>query len=182
MWNFAGRQNDIQGHGEITNGNWITGINAIDSIRLGDQAKLPQEFKNKGRNAYYMLPLILGIIGIIFMYNRGVEGRRDLWTVSLLFIMTGLAIVIYLNQSPLQPRERDYCLCWFILCLYKSGSESGYWALYEGLKKYIPETVSASVAGGLALLLVPVIMAAENWGRPRVARTDTRHETLGPIT
>ena len=162
MWNFAGRQNDIQGHGEITNGNWITGINAIDAIRLGDQTKLPQEFKNKGRNTYYLLPLILGIIGIIFMYNRGVEGRRDLWTVFLLFFMTGLAIVIYLNQSPLQPRERDYAYAGSFYA-FTIWIGIGVLALYEGLRKYIPETVSASVAGGLALLLVPVIMAAENW-------------------
>ena len=109
MWNFSGRQSDIQSHGEITNGNWITGINFIDSIRLGDQKNLPAEFKNnKGKNAYYMLPFILGILGIVFMYNRGIEGKKDLWTVFLLFLMTGLAIVVYLNQTPLQPRERDY--------------------------------------------------------------------------
>jgi len=109
MWNFAGRQSDIQSHGEISNGNWVSGINFLDSKRLGDQDKLPQEFKNnKGNNKYYLLPLILGIAGIVFMYNRGADGRKNLWVVFLLFFMTGLAIVIYLNQSPLQPRERDY--------------------------------------------------------------------------
>lgn len=163
MWNFSGRQSDIQSHGEITNGNWITGINAVDAIRLGDQKNLPQEFKNnKGRNAYYLLPFILGVIGIFFMYNRGVEGRRDLWTVTLLFLMTGLAIVVYLNQSPLQPRERDYAYAGSFYA-FTIWIGIGVLALYEGLKKYAPDTVSAGVASVLALLLVPVVMAAENW-------------------
>ncbi len=162
MWNFSGRQNDIQGHGEVTNGNWITGINAVDAIRLGDQKNLPSEFKNKGRNAYYLLPFILGIIGIIYMYNKGKEGKQNLWTVFLLFFMTGLAIVIYLNQYPLQPRERDYAYAGSFYA-FTIWIGIGVLSLYEGLKKYLPETTSAGVAGGLALLLVPVIMAAENW-------------------
>ena len=163
MWNFSGRQSDIQSHGEITNGNWITGINFVDAQRLGDQKTLPQEFKNnKGRNAYYLLPLILGIIGIVFMYNRGMEGRRDLWTVFLLFFMTGLAIVLYLNQSPLQPRERDYAYAGSFYA-FTIWIGIGVLALYEGLKKYLSDVPSAAISGGLALLLVPVIMAAENW-------------------
>jgi len=163
MWNFSGRQNDIQGQGEITNGNWITGINFIDSYRLGDQSKLPAEFKNnKGRNRYFMLPFILGIIGIVFMYNRGAEGRKDLWTVFLLFFMTGLAIVLYLNQSPLQPRERDYAYAGSFYA-YAIWIGLGVLALYEGMKKYVPETIGAGVSVGAALLLVPVIMAAQNW-------------------
>ncbi|MDP2338581.1 MAG: DUF2723 domain-containing protein [Bacteroidota bacterium] len=163
MWNFSGRQNDIQGQGEITNGNWMTGINFLDSQRLGDQDKLPQAFKNnKARNAYYLFPFILGIIGIVFMYNRGVEGRKDLWTVSLLFIMTGFAILVYLNQSPLQPRERDYAYAGSFYA-FTIWIGIGVLALYEGLKKYVPDTISAGVAGGLALLLVPVLMGAENW-------------------
>jgi len=163
MWNFSGRQSDIQSQGEITNGNWITGINFIDAIRLGDQKNLPQEFKNnKGRNSYYLLPFILGIIGILFMYNKGVEGRKDLWTVTLLFLMTGLAIVVYLNQSPLQPRERDYAYAGSFYA-FTIWIGIGVLAIYEGLKKFLPEVHSAGVATGLALLLVPVIMAAENW-------------------
>jgi hypothetical protein len=163
MWNFSGRQSDIQSHGEITNGNWITGINAVDAIRLGDQKTLPREFKdNKGRNSYYLLPFILGIIGIVFMYNKGSEGKRDLWTVFLLFFMTGLAIVIYLNQSPLQPRERDYAYAGSFYA-YTIWIGIGVLALYEGLKKYLSEVPSAGVATGTALLLVPVLMAAENW-------------------
>lgn len=163
MWNFSGRQSDIQSNGEITNGNWITGINFLDSIRLGDQSTLPQEFKNnKGRNKYYMLPFILGIIGIVFMYNRGIEGKKDLWTVFLLFFMTGLAIVIYLNQSPLQPRERDYAYAGSFYA-FTIWIGIGVLGIYEALKKYLPDTTSAGVAGGLSLLLVPVLMGAQNW-------------------
>jgi hypothetical protein len=145
------------------NGNWITGINALDSHRLGDQKTLPQEFKNnKARNAYYMLPLILGIIGIVFMYNRGVDGRKDLWVVFLLFFMTGLAIVLYLNQSPLQPRERDYAYAGSFYA-FTIWIGIGVLALYEGLKRFVPDTARAGIAGVLSLLLVPTIMAAENW-------------------
>ncbi len=163
MWNFAGRQNDIQSQGEIMNGNWITGINFIDSQRLGDQKNLPTEFKNnKGRNAYYLLPLILGIIGFVFMYNRGAEGRKNLWVVFLLFFMTGLAIVLYLNQSPLQPRERDYAYAGSFYA-FTIWIGIGVLSLYEGMKKYLPDTASAGIATVLALLLVPTLMAAENW-------------------
>ena len=163
MWNFSGRQNDIQSQGEVMNGNWITGINAVDSYRLGDQKNLPQEFKNnKARNALYMLPLILGIMGILFMYNRGADGRKDLWVVFLLFFMTGLAIVLYLNQAPLQPRERDYAYAGSFYA-FTIWIGIGVLALYEGLKKYLPDTSSAGIAAVLSLLLVPTIMAAENW-------------------
>ncbi|MBQ2458790.1 MAG: DUF2723 domain-containing protein, partial [Bacteroidaceae bacterium] len=114
MWNFAGRQNDVQGHGEWEHGNWITGIPFLDNLRLGDQSKLPTELReNKGRNVFYCLPLILGLIGLFWQLfrntkeNRG-EGEKQFWVVFFLFFMTGLAIVIYLNQTPVQPRERDY--------------------------------------------------------------------------
>jgi hypothetical protein len=104
MWNFAGRQNDIQGHGNKIDGNWISGIKFIDEARLGDQDKLPAKYAdNPGRNTYFFLPLLLGILGIAFQYKNGKQGKRDLWVVGLLFIMTGLAIVVYLNQYPLQP-------------------------------------------------------------------------------
>lgn len=163
MWNFSGRQNDIQGHGEITNGNWITGINFIDAVRLGDQTNLPKEYKdNKGRNAYYMFPLILGLIGILFMYNHGDQGRRDLWTTFLLFFMTGLAIVVYLNQTPLQPRERDYAYAGSFYA-FTIWIGIGVLSIYQLLKKFMPDHIGAGVAGGLSLLLVPVIMVAQNW-------------------
>jgi len=115
MWNFAGRQNDFQGNGEPHLGNWITGFNAIDSARLGDQSALPDEFgkDNKGHNVYYCLPLLLGLIGLLYqaLYRHRVNPRRGIeqfWVVFFLFFMTGIAIVLYLNQTPGQPRERDY--------------------------------------------------------------------------
>jgi hypothetical protein len=163
MWNFAGRQNDIQGHGEISNGNWISGINFIDSWRLGDQSKLPDSMKNnKGRNVYYFLPLILGIIGLVYMYNKGEEGKRDLWVVFLLFFMTGLAIVVYLNQYPFQPRERDYAYAgsFYAFAIWIG---LGVLALFESLKKHVSETVTAAGVTAVTLVLVPGIMAAENW-------------------
>lgn len=105
MWNFAGRQNDIQGNGEVNRGNWISGIPFIDNARLGDQSLLPadQGSENKGHNVFYMLPLLLGIIGIgwqAFVSKRGIE---QFWVVFFLFFMTGIAIVLYLNQTPGQP-------------------------------------------------------------------------------
>ena len=109
MWNFAGRQNDLQGSGEPEHGNWITGISFIDNWMLGDQSKLPQELKeNKGHNVFYCLPLLLGLIGLFWQAWRGQCGIRQFWVVFFLFFMTGLAIVLYLNQTPQQPRERDY--------------------------------------------------------------------------
>ena len=109
MWNFAGRQNDIQGSGEIEHGNWITGIPFIDNWLLGDQSLVPQELKqNKGHNVFYCLPLLLGIIGLLWQAYRGQKGIQQFWVVFFLFFMTGIAIVLYLNQTPSQPRERDY--------------------------------------------------------------------------
>ena len=109
MWNFAGRQNGIQGHGELEHGNWITGISFIDNARLGDQNNLPDELKNdKGHNVFYCLPLLLGLIGLFWQAFRGQRGIRQFWVVFFLFFMTGLAIVKYPNQTPVQPRERDY--------------------------------------------------------------------------
>lgn len=110
MWNFAGRQNDIQGNGEVNHGNWISGIPFIDNPRLGDQSKLPYDEGegNKGNNKFYLIPLLMGIIGLLwqaFVSKRGIE---QFWVIFFLFFMTGLAIVIYLNQTPQQPRERDY--------------------------------------------------------------------------
>ena len=110
MWNFVGRQNNIQGQGEAEHGNWMTGFRWIDDWLLGcDTSKLPQDLAdNKGRNVFYGMPLIMGLLGIVWQWRRGREGRRQLWIVTLLFVMTGLAIVVYLNQTPMQPRERDY--------------------------------------------------------------------------
>ena len=109
MWNFVGRQNDQQGNGEIQNGNWITGIKAIDNLLIGNQDLMPTELReNKGRNVYYGLPLLLGLIGLLWQYHRRSRGVQQFWVVFFLFFMTGIAIVLYLNQTPQQPRERDY--------------------------------------------------------------------------
>jgi len=110
LWNFVGRQNNIQGHGEVEHGNWITGFRWIDDWLLGcDTSQLPSDLaENKGRNVFYGLPLLLGLAGILWQWRRRREGRQQLLIVTLLFVMTGLAIVVYLNQTPLQPRERDY--------------------------------------------------------------------------
>ncbi len=110
MWNFVGRQNDIQGQGEITHGNWVSGISFIDNPRLGDQSLLPSELStgNKGHNVFYFLPLLLGIIGLLWQAFTDKRGIEQFWVIFFLFFMTGIAIVIYLNQTPNQPRERDY--------------------------------------------------------------------------
>jgi len=163
MWNFVGRQNDIQGHGGPLYGNWLSGIKFIDNAMLGDQDNLPDRLaNNKARNTYFFLPLILGILGIFFQYNRGKEGRKSLWVVFLLFVLTGLAIVVYLNQYPHQPRERDYAYAgsFYAFAIWIG---LGVLAVFEALKKYIPDTVAAGVAGVAALVLVPGIMGAQNW-------------------
>ncbi len=110
LWNFVGRQNNIQGHGEAEHGNWITGFSWIDDWLLGcDTSQLPSDLReNKGRNVFYGLPLLLGLLGIAWQWCKGRQGRQQLLVITLLFVMTGLAIVIYLNQTPMQPRERDY--------------------------------------------------------------------------
>ncbi len=163
MWNFVGRQNDIQGDGNIIDGNWISGIPIIDNWRLGPQAKLPSELKNnKGRNKYYFLPLLLGLLGIFYMYNKGRNGKQSFWVVMLFFIFTGLAIVVYLNQPPYQPRERDYA---YAGSFYAFSIWIGFGVLliYDFLKKYITPIGGATFAGVLSIFAVPVIMANENW-------------------
>lgn len=163
MWNFAGRQNDIQGHGGILNGNWLSGIDFIDEMRLGSQDNLPDRLaENKARNTYYFLPLLLGLLGIFFQYNKGRKGKRQLWIVFLLFFMTGLAIVVYLNQYPHQPRERDYAYAGSFYA-FSIWIGLGVLAIAEGLKKYMPHAVAGASAGIVTLVLVPGIMAAENW-------------------
>jgi hypothetical protein len=163
MWNFVGRQNDVQSHGSVINGNWLSGINFIDEARLGSQQNLPARLaNNKARNTYYFLPFILGLLGIVYQYRKGDEGKKGLWVVFLMFFMTGLAIVIYLNQYPHQPRERDYAYAgsFYAFAIWIG---LGVLALVEGLKRFLPETVSAGIAGVVALALVPGILAAENW-------------------
>ena len=164
MWNFAGRQNDIQGNGELEHGNWITGIPFIDNARLGDQSKLPDDLQNnKGHNVFYCLPLLLGLIGLFWQAWRGQRGIRQFWVVFFLFFMTGLAIVIYLNQTPMQPRERDYAYAGSFYA-FAIWCGIGVAAIYDLLKKRlrVSETVLAAVVSVLALL-VPIQMASQTW-------------------
>ncbi len=165
MWNFAGRQNDIQGNGEPEHGNWITGISFIDNLMLGDQSKLPDELKaNKGHNVFYCLPLVLGLIGLFWQAWRGRRGIRQFWVVFFLFFMTGLAIVVYLNQTPLQPRERDYAYAGSFYA-YAIWCGIGVAALIDILKKYLKKVNATALSAvvGAACLLVPVQMASQTW-------------------
>lgn len=159
MWNFAGRQNDEQSHGELQNGNWITGIKFLDSIRLGNQEKLTTDMLNQpARNTYYLLPLLLGIIGLVFQFMRN---KTNFWVVMLLFILTGLAIVVYLNQTPIQPRERDYAYAGSFYA-FSIWIGLGVLAIYEGLAKRIGKTLAVATAF-LVSMVVPTILIAENW-------------------
>jgi hypothetical protein len=159
MWNFAGRQNDIQGNGSNMYGNWLSGIKFIDNAILGDQDKLPDYLKNnKANNKYYMLPLLLGLLGLGFQF---IKHRKDCLVVSLLFILTGIAIVVYLNQTPNQPRERDYAYAGSFYA-FSIWVGLGLLAIYKLLSKFSPTTLAAGVAT-LICLPVPYIMAKENW-------------------
>ncbi len=180
MWNFAGRQNDIQGNGEPEHGNWITGFSFIDDARLGDQSKLPDDLKqNKGHNVFYCMPLILGLIGLFWQawYTRkrkviknGKEeeeilpiGIQQFWVVFFLFFMTGLAIVIYLNQTPMQPRERDYAYAGSFYA-YAIWCGLGVLAILDLLKKKAKLSgVAVSAIVAVITLLVPIQMASQTW-------------------
>ncbi|HEX3008614.1 MAG TPA: DUF2723 domain-containing protein, partial [Bacteroidales bacterium] len=160
MWNFSGRQNDIQGHGSPLKGNWITGIPFVDEALVGPQDKMPTTMKdNWSRNRYYMLPFILGMIGLFFQLNKH---KKDFVLVMMLFIMTGLAIVVYLNQTPYQPRERDYAYAgsFYAFAIWIG---LGVLALIDMIPKALSYTTRAGLASIVALFAVPVLMASENW-------------------
>lgn len=165
MWNFSGRQNDIQGDGGITNGNWITGISFIDEyvLGLGPQTNIaPEVADNKARNVFFMLPLILGIIGIVYQLRLKEKGQKSFLVVFMLFFMTGIAIVLYLNQTPFEPRERDYAYAgsFYAFTIWIGMGVAG---IASFLRKYINNT---GLAGGLATLigvLIPIQMAGQNW-------------------
>ena len=190
MWNFAGRQNDIQGlygeQGDVTRGNWITGFSAIDNARLGDQSLLPADHStgNKGHNVFYCLPLLLGIIGLLWQAFAGKRGIEQFWVVFFLFFMTGIAIVLYLNQTPLQPRERDYAYAgsFYAWTIWVGMGVAGLWRAFVHFKKGSTkgktetEQVEAehrAVSGGAATavaavaavigLLVPLQMVSQTW-------------------
>jgi putative membrane protein len=163
MWNFAGRQNDLQGNGEPEHGNWITGISFIDNALYGNQDMMPDELKaNKGHNVFYCLPLLLGLIGLFWQAWRGKRGIQQFWVVFFLFFMTGLAIVVYINQTPSQPRERDYSYAGSFYA-YAIWCGLGVLALYDWARKLkLAPVLSASVVS-LACLFVPIQMASQTW-------------------
>ncbi len=161
MWNFAGKQNDIQSGGEPYNGNWLTGINSLDSWRLGPQDNLPDSMKNpKTRNVYYMLPFLLGLIGLWYQYRKT---KNDFGVVMMLFILTGLAIVVYLNQTPMQPRERDYAYAgsFYAFAIWIGLGVLGVAELIGKLVKNKPAAISVAIIA--SMLAAPVIMANQNW-------------------
>lgn len=159
FWNFVGRQNDIQGHGNLVDGNWLSGITAIDTFFFGPQDKLPSSMlNNKARNKFYFLPLILGILGLIFHFK---QRNKDAITVLLLFFFTGLAIIIYLNQYPYQPRERDYAYAgsFYSFCIWIG---LGAMAIYDFISKKSNQAVGVAMATVLSLP-IPAIMAKDGW-------------------
>ena len=165
MWNFCGRQNDTQGHGGIIDGNWITGINAIDKVLVGDQSEISEKAKNApSRNVYFMLPFLLGLIGLLFQVTRR---RNDSLTVILLFLMTGVAIILYLNQKPYEPRERDYAYAgsFYAYCIWIGLSVL---AIFEFVKNSLKKYQKVSVLAGILVALLvtipaPVLLATQNW-------------------
>ena len=169
MWNFAGRQNDLQSGGELEHGNWITGIKPLDDARLGDQDCLPDDLKeNKGHNVFYCLPLLLGLLGFFWQAFRNKEGIQQFWVVFFLFFMTGIAIVVYLNQTPNQPRERDYAYAGSFYA-FAMWCGLGIAALFEGLKRLLKgmgERRASLVASCLAVIpavAVPLQMVSQTW-------------------
>ena len=161
MWNFVGRQNDIESQGELSHGNWLSGISFIDNARLGDQDNIPACLQNPGRTTYYFLPLILGIIGLIWLLKKDM---KQSWIVFLLFFLTGLAIIIYLNQTPQQPRERDYSYAgsFYAFAIWIG---FGVIAIIDWIGRLTKKnSMVTTVAVGLACFLaVPCVLAANGW-------------------
>ena len=160
MWNFSGRQNDLQGKLDPINGNWISGIPFIDNWRLGPQELLPSELaNNKGKNKYYMLPLLMGILGFAFLYGKD---PKRFWVMLLLFLFTGLALKVYLNERVFEPRERDYALVgsFYTFSIFIG---LGVLALSERIQSFLRPRISVPIVGALCFLCVPVLLASENW-------------------
>jgi len=163
MWNFVGRQNDIQGNGTFSEGNWVSGINFLDEAKVGPRDNMPGFMKNDpSRNVYYFLPLLFGLIGMFYQYNKGKEGKQGFVVTLLLFVFTGLAIVVYLNQYPYQPRERDYAYTgsFYAFAIWIGLAVP---AIYSVVQKVLKGSTGAIAVSALSLALVPGILAAENW-------------------
>ncbi len=160
MWNFTGRQDDVQGQYNDLHGNWLSGIKFIDELRLGSQDNLPSDVKNnKARNTYFFLPLILGIIGLVFHFKND---QKSFWVLLVLFLFTGLALKIYLNERPFEPRERDYALVgsFYVFAMWIG---YGVYALFDLLKNYLKPKVALPLVLIVAALASPVLLASQNW-------------------
>ncbi|HLP71863.1 MAG TPA: DUF2723 domain-containing protein [Bacteroidales bacterium] len=160
MWNFAGRQNDVQGDGNPINGNWISGLKFIDEARLGPLDKVPADLKtNPARNTYFLLPLLIGLAGMYWHYRKS---RNDFWLVMGFFIMTGVAIILYLNQYPNQPRERDYAYAGSFYA-FAIWAGIGFMFFYDLLIKYMGSKASAAVTFAVLFTAAPLLMGSQNW-------------------
>jgi hypothetical protein len=160
MWNFVGRQNDIQGRNDSQDWNWLSGIPFIDELHLGSQQNLPPDvLNNKGRNVYFFLPLILGLIGIMYHFDKD---RKSFYVLLVLFLFLGIALKIYLNERPFEPRERDYALVgsFYVFAIWIG---FGVYSLYESIQKYLAPKIAGPLIIGASLLAVPVLMASQNW-------------------
>ena len=160
MWNFVGRQSDVQGRYDNQDGNWISGISFIDNLHVGSQDNLPSDvLNNKGRNVYFFLPFILGLIGLMYHANKDL---KSFYVLLALFLFTGLALKIYLNERPFEPRERDYALVgsFYVFAIWIG---FGVYALYESLQKYLAPKIAGPVIIAASLLAAPVLMASQNW-------------------
>jgi hypothetical protein len=160
MWNFAGRQNDIQGNGNNIHGNWISGIKFLDEMRLGNQDNIPEDLKtNPGKNTYFLLPLLIGILGILWQYRKD---RNGFFLVFAFFFMTGIAIIFYLNQYPNQPRERDYAYAGSFYA-FTIWIGAGFMYVYDLMRRILNYKLSAAVTLVILLTACPMIMAVQNW-------------------
>ena len=160
MWNFVGRQNDVQGKYDYLDGNWLSGISFIDNLHLGSQENLPTDvLNNKGRNVYFFLPFILGLIGLMYHANKDL---KSFYVLLALFLFTGIALKIYLNERPFEPRERDYALVgsFYVFAIWIG---FGVYALYESAQKYIAPKIAGPLIIAASLLAAPILMAAQNW-------------------
>lgn len=160
MWNFTGRQDDIQGKYNDLHGNWLSGIKFIDEARLGSQDELPSDIKNnKARNTYYFLPLLLGLLGLVFQFSRD---KKNFWVLLVFFLFTGIALKLYLNERPFEPRERDYALVgsFYVFAIWIG---FGVYALFDMLKDYLKPKIAAPLVIAVSLLAVPTLLASENW-------------------
>ena len=160
MWNFAGKQNDIQGKGDIENGNWISGIKFIDEWRLGNQSELTSDMKNnKGRNTYFMLPFLFALIGIIYHAKKD---WKSFYVLLVLFLFMGLALKVFVNERPFEPRERDYAVvgAFFVFAMWIA---FGVYAIYDFISQKVKSKMTGYGVIALSLLVVPVLMASQNW-------------------